>query len=57
MFTDDNKHVFMFALGISRFRVSSIIVFSASILVRLCCWVFHSVYTGGSFNEFKMNAN
>jgi len=39
LFIDDNKHVFMFVLGIfcdfaiSRVKVSSIIVFPASVLV------------------------
>ncbi|KAJ6769814.1 TETRATRICOPEPTIDE-LIKE HELICAL DOMAIN-CONTAINING PROTEIN-RELATED [Salix purpurea] len=58
---DDKKHVFMFVLGIfcalaiSRVRVSSIIVFPASVLVFAVGFSFGFV-RGGSFNEFNVNA-
>lgn len=58
---DDKKHVFMFILGIfcalaiSRVRVSSIIVFPASVLVFAVGFSFGFV-RGGSFNEFNVNA-
>ncbi|KAJ6333553.1 hypothetical protein OIU77_009427 [Salix suchowensis] len=58
---DDKKHVFMFLLGIfcalaiSRVRVSSIIVFPASVLVFAVGFSFGFV-RGGSFNEFNVNA-
>ena len=64
MFIDDNKHVFMFVLGIfcdfaiSRVKVSSIIVFPASVLVfvLLGFTVLHWVCTWREFNEFNVNA-
>ncbi|CAK7350616.1 unnamed protein product [Dovyalis caffra] len=58
---DDKKHVFMFVLGIfcalaiSRVRVSSIIVFPASVLVFAVGFSIGFV-RGVSFNEFNANA-
>ncbi|XVF27659.1 hypothetical protein REPUB_Repub14bG0127600 [Reevesia pubescens] len=57
---DDKKHVFMFLLGIfcalaiSRVRVSTIIVFPASVLVFGIGFSFGFV-KGGSFNELSAN--
>ncbi|KAJ9136182.1 hypothetical protein P3X46_033285 [Hevea brasiliensis] len=59
---DEKKHVFMFILGIfcafaiSRVRVSSIVVFPASVLIFAIGFSV-GFFRGGSFNEFSVNAS
>lgn len=59
---DDKQHVFMFLLGtfcafaISRVRVSSIIIFPASVLIFAIGFSL-GFLRGGSFTEFSVNAS
>ncbi|XP_050206451.1 uncharacterized protein LOC126656043 [Mercurialis annua] len=59
---DNKKYIFVFVLGIfcafaiSRVKISSIIVFPASVLIFGVGFSL-GFFRGGSFNEFSLNAN